>query len=74
MRSCLRLLVDPAFLVMTLVTGGVALYLAIPRSRPRPVLHPVGCHAYSANAPPAIVAATDAYLARIGAMEMEAQE
>jgi hypothetical protein len=74
MRSCIRLLVDHALLVITLVSGGLVLYLAAPRSRLRPVVHPVACHACSANAPPAVVAASDAYLTGIGAIEMEAQE
>jgi len=59
---------------MTLVTGALVLFLAAPPARPRPVLHPVACHACTANAPPEVVAARDAYLARIGAFEMEDQK
>jgi hypothetical protein len=71
MRSWIRFVTDSALLVMTMVTGGLVLYLAAPRARPCPVVHPAGCHACSANAPPAVVAARDAELARIEAIEIQ---
>jgi hypothetical protein len=74
MMSWIRSLADSALLVMPLVTGVVIVLFAAPRARPRPVPHPVACHACSANAPPAVVAARDAYLARIGALDIETRE
>jgi len=74
MMSWIRFLADSALLVTTLVTGVLVLYLAAPRARPRPVLHPVACHGCSGNAPPAVVAASDVYLARSGAIEIEGAE
>jgi hypothetical protein len=74
MTSWIRFLADSALLVLTLVAGCLMLYLAAPRPRIRPVLHPVACHACSASASPAIVAARDAQLARIGALEIETCE
>jgi hypothetical protein len=74
MTSWIRFLADYAVLVMTLVTGAFVLFLAAPRARPRAVHHPVACHACSANAPPAIVAARDAYLVGVGAIEIETDD
>ena len=74
MTSWIRLLADYALLVMTLIAGGLVLYLAAPRARMRPVLHPVACHACSASAPAAVREARDAHLVRIGALEIETDE
>jgi hypothetical protein len=74
MTSWIRLLADYALLVMTLITGALLLFLAAPRARPCPVRHPVACHGCSANAPPSVLADRDAYLVRIGAIEIEPQE
>jgi hypothetical protein len=74
MTSWIRFLNDHGLLVMTLVTGGLVLFFAAPRARPHAVLHPVACHACSANAPPAVAAARDAYLVEIGAIEIETHE
>jgi hypothetical protein len=74
MTSWIRFWFDSALLVMTLVAGGLVLYLAAPRARMRPVLHPVACHGWSANAPLAVIAARDAHLARSGAFEIETCE
>ena len=70
MRSRVRFLADSALLVMTLVTGGPVLYLTAPRDRTCPVVHPAGCHACSANAPQSVVAARDAELVRLEAIEI----
>jgi hypothetical protein len=71
MTSWIRFLVDYALLVMTLIAGGLVLFFTAPQPLPRPVRHPVGCHGCSANAPPAVAAARDAHLVRIGAIEVE---
>jgi hypothetical protein len=71
MTSWIRFFVDSALLVVTLAAGGLVLYLATPRARMRPVVHPVACHGCSANAPAAVLDARNAYLARIGAIESE---
>ena len=74
MTSWIRLLADYALLVTTLIAGGLVLYLAAPRARMRPVLHPVACHACSASAPAAVLEARNAHLVRIGALEVETDE
>jgi hypothetical protein len=74
MTCWIRFLADYAVLLMTLVAAGLVLFFAAPPARPRLVLHPVTCRACSASPPPAAVAATDAYLARIGAIEIDAQK
>jgi hypothetical protein len=74
MMSWFRSLANSALLVMTLVAGGLVLYLAAPQARIRPVLHPVACHGCSGNAPPAVVATHDAELAGIGAIEIVTDE
>jgi hypothetical protein len=70
----MRFLAHPALLVMTAITGGLVLYLAAPRSRPALVLHPAGCQACSANALPAAIAARDAYLIAIRAIDPDCIE
>ena len=70
MMSWFRSLADSALLVMTLIAAGLVLYLAAPRERMRPVHHPVACHACTASAPAAVLEARNAYLARIGALEI----
>jgi hypothetical protein len=70
----IRYLAESAPLAMTLVAAGLVLYLAAPRPQMRPILHPVGCHACSCVAPPEVVAAKDAELVRIGAIEIETDE
>jgi hypothetical protein len=74
MMSWIRSLANSALLVMTLVAGGLVLYLAAPRARMRPVHHPVACHACSASAPAAELDARNAHLARIGALEIVTDE
>jgi hypothetical protein len=69
MKSWIRFMEDSALLVMTLVTVGLVLYLATPPARLWPVVHPAGCHACSGNAPASVIAAHDAELVRIGAIE-----
>jgi hypothetical protein len=60
--------------LLTSIAGGLVLYLAAPRARTRPVPHLVFCHACSAGAPATLLAARNAYLARIGALEIETGE
>jgi hypothetical protein len=74
MISWIRSLTDSALLMMTLVAGGLVLYLAVPQPRTRPVPHPLGCHACSASAPAAVLDTRNAHLARIGALEFETDE
>jgi hypothetical protein len=74
MMSRFRSLADSALLVTTLIAGGLVLYLAAPPARMRPVHHPVACPACSANAPAAVLEARNAYLARIGAIEIVTDE
>ena len=74
MMSRTRRLAESALPVMTLIAGGLVLYLAAPRARMRPVLHPVACHACSASAPAAVLEARNAHLVRIGALEVETDE
>jgi hypothetical protein len=74
MMSWIRFLADSALLVMALIAGSLVLYLVAPRTRLTPVVHPAACYGCSASAPPAAVAASDAYLARIGAIELESYE
>jgi hypothetical protein len=69
MNSRIRHLSDSALLMALLVVAGVVFQLAASGARPRPVLHPAGCHACSGNSPAAVVAAFEAELIRIGAME-----
>jgi hypothetical protein len=65
---------DCALLVTTLIAGGLVLFSAAPRARPRLILHPVACHACGANAPPVVAAARDAYLVETGCIEIETHE
>ena len=74
MMSRTRRLAESALPVMTLIAGGLVLYLAAPRARMRPVLHPVACHACSASAPAAVLEARNAHLVRIGVFEVETDE
>jgi hypothetical protein len=74
MMSWLRFLANSAPLVTALIAGCLVLYLAAPRARMRPVHHPVACHACSASAPAAVLDARNAYLARIGAIEIVTDE
>ena len=74
MMSRIRRLAESALPVMTLIAGGLVLYLAAPRARMRPVLHPFACHACSASAPAAVLEARNAHLVRIGAFEVETDE
>ena len=74
MMSRTRRLAESALPVMTLIAGGLVLYLAAPRERMCPVYHPVACHACSASAPAAVLEARDAHLARIGALEIVTDE
>jgi hypothetical protein len=74
MMSWFRFLADSALLVTTLIAGGLVLYFAAPRTRMRPVHHPVACHACSASAPAAVLEDRDAHLARIGALEIVTDE
>jgi hypothetical protein len=69
MNSRIRRLSDSVFPMAILVVGGLIYHLAAPAAPPPPVRHPVGCHACSVSAPPAVVAAFDAELVRIGAVE-----
>jgi hypothetical protein len=69
MMPWIRHLAGSGLLMMTLIAGGLALYFAAPGAQMPPVLHPVACHGCSGNAPPEVVAAYDAELARIGAIE-----
>ena len=74
MMSRIRRLAESALPVMTLIAGGLVLYLAAPRARMRPVLHRAACHACSASAPAAVLEARNAHLVRIGALEVETDE
>jgi hypothetical protein len=69
MNSRIRRLSDSALLMAIPVVAGLVYQLAAPEARPRPVLHPAGCHACTGNSPAAVVAAFEAELIRIGAME-----
>ena len=69
MNFRIRRLSDSALPMAILVVGGLVYHLAAPAAPPPPVRHPVGCHACSVSAPPAVVAASDAELVRIGAIE-----
>ena len=69
MNSRIWRLSDSALQMAILVVGGLVCHLAAPAAAPPPARHPVGCHACSVSAPPAVVAAFDAELVRIGAAE-----
>ncbi len=69
MKPRLRFVADSAVLLGTFIAGGLTLYLSAQRPGPAPVIHPAGCHGCSANAPPKAIAARDAYLIAIRAID-----